>query len=173
MIERAHTQGVQVVGCTLTPYEGAGYYRDDLEMIREAVNTWIRTPGNFDAFVDFEAASAIADRKRSAPSSIRAIICTLTTRGMRRWQRRSIWVSSAGRRPRSKRILQQLLKFLECQPHRALSRPSFSMPRNCHKSCGVRHRNMLAALAKSFGNRFLKGSHGPKMRDARKTGHVL
>jgi lysophospholipase L1-like esterase len=56
MIERAHTQGVQVIGCTLTPYEGANYYRDDFEKVREDVNAWIRTPGNFDAFVDFEAA---------------------------------------------------------------------------------------------------------------------
>lgn len=56
LIERAHTQGVQVIGCTLTPYEGANYYRDDFEKVREDVNAWIRTPGNFDAFVDFEAA---------------------------------------------------------------------------------------------------------------------
>jgi lysophospholipase L1-like esterase len=56
MIERAHTQGVQVIGCTLTPYEGANYYREDFEKVREAVNAWIRTPGNFDAVVDFEAA---------------------------------------------------------------------------------------------------------------------
>lgn len=56
MIERAHTQGVLVIGCTLTPYEGANYYREDFEKVREDVNAWIRTPGNFDAFVDFEAA---------------------------------------------------------------------------------------------------------------------
>jgi lysophospholipase L1-like esterase len=56
MIERAHTQGVQVIGCTLTPYEGAGYYREDFEKVREDINAWIRAPGNFDAFVDFEAA---------------------------------------------------------------------------------------------------------------------
>lgn len=56
LIAQAHTHGLQVIGCTLTPYEGAGYYRDDFEKVREAVNTWIRTPGNFDAVVDFEAA---------------------------------------------------------------------------------------------------------------------
>ncbi len=56
MIERAHTHGVLVIGCTLTPYEGANYYREDFEKVREDVNAWIRTPGNFDAFVDFEAA---------------------------------------------------------------------------------------------------------------------
>ncbi|MGA7236551.1 MAG: SGNH/GDSL hydrolase family protein [Bryobacteraceae bacterium] len=56
LIERAHTQGVLTIGCTLTPYEGANYYREDFEKVREDVNAWIRTPGNFDAFVDFEAA---------------------------------------------------------------------------------------------------------------------
>jgi lysophospholipase L1-like esterase len=56
MIERAHSQNIQVIGCTLTPYEGANYYREDFEKVREDVNAWIRTPGNFDAVVDFEAA---------------------------------------------------------------------------------------------------------------------
>jgi lysophospholipase L1-like esterase len=56
MIARAHTAGLQIIGCTLTPYEGANYYREDFEKVREDVNAWIRTPGNFDAVVDFEAA---------------------------------------------------------------------------------------------------------------------
>ncbi|MEO8075248.1 MAG: SGNH/GDSL hydrolase family protein, partial [Acidobacteriota bacterium] len=57
MIERAHTHGLRVVGCTITPYQGAGYYRDNGEVIREAVNRFIRTSGAFDAVVDFEAAT--------------------------------------------------------------------------------------------------------------------
>jgi lysophospholipase L1-like esterase len=56
IIERAHTHGIKVIGCTLTPYEGAGYYREEGEAIREAVNQWIRTGGGFDGVVDFEAA---------------------------------------------------------------------------------------------------------------------
>jgi lysophospholipase L1-like esterase len=56
MIERAHTHGIKVVGCTITPYEGANYYSDGGEAVREAVNNWIRTSGRFDAMVDFEAA---------------------------------------------------------------------------------------------------------------------
>ena len=56
MIAQAHTAGLQIIGCTLTPYEGANYYREDFEKVREEVNAWIRTPGNFDAVVDFEAA---------------------------------------------------------------------------------------------------------------------
>ena len=57
LIEQAHEHGVQVIGCTLTPYEGANYYREDGETIRAAVNSWIRTSGAFDAVVDFEAAT--------------------------------------------------------------------------------------------------------------------
>jgi lysophospholipase L1-like esterase len=57
IVERAHTHGIKVIGCTLTPYEGAGYSREPGEAIREAVNTFIRTGGAFDAVVDFEAAT--------------------------------------------------------------------------------------------------------------------
>ena len=56
IIEQAHTHGIQVIGCTLTPFLGAPYKREPGEPIREAVNTWIRTSGAFDAVVDFEAA---------------------------------------------------------------------------------------------------------------------
>src|SRR5580700_1827104 len=56
MIQRAHTHGIAVIGCTLTPYHGAGYSTDQGEAIRKAVNDWIRTGGVFDGFVDFEAA---------------------------------------------------------------------------------------------------------------------
>jgi lysophospholipase L1-like esterase len=57
VIDRAHAHGIKVAGCTLTPYEGAGYARENGEVIRDAVNRWIRTSGAFDAVVDFEAAT--------------------------------------------------------------------------------------------------------------------
>ncbi len=57
MIERAHLRGIKVMGATLTPYGGAGYSSEKGEAMREAVNTWIRTGGAFDAVVDFEAAT--------------------------------------------------------------------------------------------------------------------
>ena len=56
IIERAHTHGIKIMGATLTPYEGAAYYSEAGEKIREAVNQWIRTSGAFDQVVDFEAA---------------------------------------------------------------------------------------------------------------------
>ena len=55
MILRAHTHGIAVIGGTLTPYRGAGYYSEKGEAIRTAVNTWIRTSGAFDGVIDFEA----------------------------------------------------------------------------------------------------------------------
>jgi lysophospholipase L1-like esterase len=57
IIERAHTHGIKVIGCTLTPFEGANYYRPEGEAVRQAVNQWIRTSGAYDAVVDFEAAT--------------------------------------------------------------------------------------------------------------------
>ncbi|MFT4114320.1 SGNH/GDSL hydrolase family protein [Silvibacterium sp.] len=57
IIERAHQHGIKVYGATLTPYVGAGYATPAGEAIREAVNQWIRTPGNFDGFIDFDKAT--------------------------------------------------------------------------------------------------------------------
>jgi lysophospholipase L1-like esterase len=55
LIERARTHGIKVVGGTLLPYAGAGYYSEKGDGIRDAVNRWIRTSGAFDAIVDFDA----------------------------------------------------------------------------------------------------------------------
>jgi len=54
MITRAHMRGIKVIGATLTPYEGAGYYSEPGEVIRTAVNEWIRTTGMLDGMVDFD-----------------------------------------------------------------------------------------------------------------------
>lgn len=57
MILRAHTHGLRVMGATITPYSGSGFYHPDLlnEKDRLAVNDWIRAAGHFDAVVDFDA----------------------------------------------------------------------------------------------------------------------
>jgi lysophospholipase L1-like esterase len=51
MIDRAHAHGIKVIGCTLTPYGNA---TDTVEAMRQALNLFIRTPGNFDGVVDFD-----------------------------------------------------------------------------------------------------------------------
>ncbi|MCX4409670.1 MULTISPECIES: SGNH/GDSL hydrolase family protein [unclassified Streptomyces] len=58
LIRQAHAAGVRIIGGTLLPDKGAGYYSDSAEAIRQAVNTWIRTSGAFDGVVDFEKAVA-------------------------------------------------------------------------------------------------------------------
>ena len=68
IIERAHTHGIAVIGCTLTPYEGANYSRPNGEATRAAVNQWIRTSRAFDAVVDFDAAT----RDPQNPKKLRA-----------------------------------------------------------------------------------------------------
>lgn len=56
VIERAHAHGIKVYGATITPDVGSGYYHPNAtdEAARVAVNHWIRQPGNFDGFVDFD-----------------------------------------------------------------------------------------------------------------------
>jgi len=54
--ERAHEHHIKVFAATLTPYEGADYFSQDGEAVRQAVNQWIRTSGAFDGVVDFDAA---------------------------------------------------------------------------------------------------------------------
>jgi lysophospholipase L1-like esterase len=56
LIDRAHAKGLKVIGATITPYEGAGYWSKDGEDVREAINTWIRTGHAFDGVIDFDAA---------------------------------------------------------------------------------------------------------------------
>jgi hypothetical protein len=53
MVERAHDHGIKVIGCTLTPFGNAS---ESVEAMRQAVNAFIRTPGSFDAVVDFDKA---------------------------------------------------------------------------------------------------------------------
>jgi lysophospholipase L1-like esterase len=56
MIERGHAHGVRVIGATILPYAGSGYYHPGLESEadRQAINAWIRGVGHFDAVVDFD-----------------------------------------------------------------------------------------------------------------------
>ena len=55
MITRAHQQGLKIVGCTLTPFEGAAYFTPEGETKRQAVNKFIRTSGAYDGVIDFDA----------------------------------------------------------------------------------------------------------------------
>ncbi len=57
---RARTRGIAIYGATLTPFENEtflpGAWTPAREARRQAVNTWIREGGGFDAVVDFDQA---------------------------------------------------------------------------------------------------------------------
>ena len=61
LIARAHDHGLKIIGATLTPFEDTfhgtpifGYYSEEKEAKREAVNAFIRS-GAFDGVIDFDA----------------------------------------------------------------------------------------------------------------------
>lgn len=56
MIDRAHAQNLRIVGATILAFVGSNYYHPDAatEADRQAINSWIRAPGHFDAVVDFD-----------------------------------------------------------------------------------------------------------------------
>ncbi len=56
LIERAHLRGLKIIGGTLTPFEGAGYFSEQGEADRQAVNDFVRYGGEFDGVIDFDAA---------------------------------------------------------------------------------------------------------------------
>ena len=60
IVARAHAAHIQVFGATITPYTGSDYYHPPAsnEADRQAINQWIRTPGHFDAVIDFDKALA-------------------------------------------------------------------------------------------------------------------
>jgi lysophospholipase L1-like esterase len=57
MVARARNRGIKVIGGTILPYGASEYYHPDAqnEADRQAINAWIRTPGNVDAVIDFDA----------------------------------------------------------------------------------------------------------------------
>ena len=60
VIARAHAAHIRVFGATILPYAGSDYYHPSAsnEADRQAVNQWIRSPGHFDALIDFDRAIA-------------------------------------------------------------------------------------------------------------------
>jgi lysophospholipase L1-like esterase len=57
LIARVHASGRCIVGGTITPVGGSFVYTPEKEAARQAVNNFIRTSGEFDGFVDFDAAT--------------------------------------------------------------------------------------------------------------------
>jgi lysophospholipase L1-like esterase len=56
LADRAHAHGIKIIGGTVMPFGGNDYYHPDaaLEADRQAVNSFIRNSGVFDAVIDFD-----------------------------------------------------------------------------------------------------------------------
>lgn len=54
LIRRAHARGLKIYGGTLTPFGGFFFSSPQKEAMRQAVNSWIRTSGEYDAVIDFD-----------------------------------------------------------------------------------------------------------------------
>ena len=62
IITQVHVKGVKIFGATMTPFKGAtpantGYFCDEGNAKRQALNTFIRTSGEFDGVIDFDQAT--------------------------------------------------------------------------------------------------------------------
>ncbi len=55
MIGLAHEKGIKIYGATIMPFKGNGYYNESREKGRQMVNEWIRTSGEYDGVIDFDA----------------------------------------------------------------------------------------------------------------------
>ena len=58
LVARAHARGVEVIGGTITAFEGSSSYSPEGEAVRTMVNEWIRNSGPFDGVVDFDRATS-------------------------------------------------------------------------------------------------------------------
>jgi lysophospholipase L1-like esterase len=62
LIAHSHRSGIHVIGTTNPPFENsafeglvAAFYSSERETVRQTVNDWIRSSGEFDAVVDLDA----------------------------------------------------------------------------------------------------------------------
>jgi lysophospholipase L1-like esterase len=58
VIRQAHARGLRILGGTILPFRGAGYWDAAAESKRLAVNDWIRDSHAFDGVIDFAAVMA-------------------------------------------------------------------------------------------------------------------
>lgn len=64
LIARGHKKAIRVIGSTIPPFEHAifrgpafdQFYTPEKEQVRQQVNTWIRSGGEFDGIIDFDEA---------------------------------------------------------------------------------------------------------------------
>jgi lysophospholipase L1-like esterase len=69
LIAAAHARGIKAIGATLTPIKGSFYDTPANEALRDGLNDWIRTSGEYDAVADLDRATgAPGDPDRLNPA---------------------------------------------------------------------------------------------------------
>ncbi|EPH40387.1 SGNH/GDSL hydrolase family protein [Streptomyces aurantiacus] len=58
LIRAAHDKGLKAVGATLLPLGGSDHYGKRAAAVSDAFNTWVRTSGEYDSYIDFDKALA-------------------------------------------------------------------------------------------------------------------
>lgn len=88
LIAAAHTHNVRIVAGTLTPFEHAlkgspleGYYSAERDALRQEINEWIRTSGEFDAVVDLDKLVARQDNPLAIQDDLQADHLHLSPKG--------------------------------------------------------------------------------------------
>lgn len=67
-IRKAHQNGLKIYGATITPMKGSGHYSPEREALRQQVNHWILTSGEFDGTLDINSLVANpSDREELNP----------------------------------------------------------------------------------------------------------
>ena len=70
MIIRAHSHDIKVIGGTIMPFKGNDYDSPEREANRVEVDEWIRSCGEFDAVIDFDAITRSADDPTSLSTHV-------------------------------------------------------------------------------------------------------
>lgn len=70
MIDKAHTKGIKVYGCTILPFAKSFYDAPHKQEARDIVNAWIRTSKAFDAVIDFDKAMVAEEGSKTILSNL-------------------------------------------------------------------------------------------------------
>jgi len=70
MIQKAHSKGIKVYGCTILPFAKSFYDAPHKQEARDIVNAWIRNSKAFDAVIDFDKAMAAEEGSKTILSNL-------------------------------------------------------------------------------------------------------
>ena len=148
LIRRAHARGLKIYGATLTPFGGFVFSSAEKEAKRQAVNHWIRTSGEYDAVIDFDAVV----RDPSNPTRLRS--------DLRQWRPSAserLRLRSNGQRHRPRAVQER-----ESRIDRQDSDAEFGLPRRSSVEEGRSAYALGAFLSERFGEISLRLPSHPR-----------